>query len=108
MVDGGGAIATEMPLDTPPRPPYFPLRNRIISGLVRAVVIVEARARSGSLITARHALNQGRDVFVVPGPLRAATSEGTNRLLRDGAAPVLEARDVRHRHERDGTYRTGT
>lgn len=89
-----GALLTEMPPGTPTRPPYFPLRNRIISALCRAVVVVEARHRSGSLITARHALAQGVDVLAVPGPVDAPTSEGTNALLRDGAAPALDASDV--------------
>ena len=90
----GGAVVTELPPGYPPRAPFFPLRNRLISGLVRLVIVVEARERSGSLITARHALDQGRDVMAVPGPLSAATSWGPNRLLRDGAPPVLELRDV--------------
>jgi DNA processing protein len=89
-----GAVVTELPPGTPPRRPHFPLRNRLISGLARALVVVEARLRSGSLVTARHALDQGVDVFAVPGPITVPTSEGPNRLLRDGAAPVLEAADI--------------
>lgn len=89
-----GAVLSEMPPGTPPRGPYFPLRNRIISGLCSAVVVVEARLRSGSLVTARHALAQGVEVLAVPGPVDVATSEGPNALLRDGAAPVLDAGDV--------------
>jgi DNA processing protein len=89
-----GALVTELPPGTPPRRAHFPLRNRLISGLARALVVVEARERSGSLITARHALDQGIDVFAVPGPITAPTSAGPNRLLRDGAQPVLDADDV--------------
>ena len=89
-----GAVLSEMPPGTPPRGPYFPLRNRIISGLCTAVVVVEARTRSGSLVTARHALAQGVDVLAVPGPIDVPTSEGPNALLRDGATPVLDAGDV--------------
>ena len=89
-----GLVLTEMPPGTPPRAPYFPLRNRLISGLASAVVVVEARLRSGSLVTARHALLQGREVLAVPGPIGAPTSEGTNQLLRDGARPCLDASDV--------------
>ncbi len=89
-----GAVLSEMPPGTPPRGPYFPLRNRIISGLCAAVVVVEARHRSGSLVTARHALAQGVEVLAVPGPVDVPTSEGPNALLRDGAAPVLDASDV--------------
>jgi DNA processing protein len=89
-----GAVISELPLRTSPRRAFFPLRNRLISGLSAAVVIVEARERSGSLITATHAANQGRDVFAVPGPITAPTSRGTNRLLRDGAFAALGADDV--------------
>ena len=89
-----GLLLTEMPPGTPPLPPYFPLRNRLISALARIVIVVEARLRSGSLLTARHALDQGGEVMAVPGPLGQATSEGANRLIRDGARPVLEAADV--------------
>jgi len=89
-----GAVISEMPFGTPPRGTYFPLRNRLISGLSRCVVVVEARERSGSLITVRHALDQGRDVMAVPGPVTAPTSQGPNRLIRDGAVPILECDDV--------------
>jgi len=89
-----GAVITELPLGMPPRAPHFPLRNRLISGLAAAIVVVEARERSGSLITARHAANQGRDVFAVPGPINAPTSRGPNLLLRDGASPALGADEI--------------
>ena len=77
-----------------PRRPFFPLRNRIISALADAVWIVEARMRSGSLVTARHAADQGVDVVALPGPVGAPTSEGTNALLRDGARIVLDSEDL--------------
>lgn len=89
-----GAILSELPLGTLPRPLHFPLRNRIISGLSRAVVVVEARRRSGSLITVRHALNQGREVFAVPGPVEGPFAAGTNQLLREGARVIQSARDL--------------
>jgi DNA processing protein len=89
-----GAVLSEMPLGVPPLRSYFPLRNRIISGLCLATIVVEARRRSGSLITVRHALAQGRDVFVVPGSIDGPFAEGTNQLLRDGARPIRSARDV--------------
>src|SRR6185436_6402135 len=89
-----GAVVTELALETPPHRLFFPLRNRLISGLARAVVVVEARERSGSLVTARHAADQGVDVFAVPGPITGAHHVGTNRLLRDGAAPLLDSEDV--------------
>ena len=89
-----GAVISEMPLGVPPRPAHFPLRNRIISGLCMGIIVVEARRRSGSLITVRHALGQGREVFVVPGSTDGPFAEGTNQLLRDGARPICCARDV--------------
>ena len=94
QIAANGAVVTELPLGEPPLRQYFPLRNRLISGLSAGVVVVEARERSGSLITANHAANQGRDVFAVPGPITAPTSVGTNRLIRDGAYVVLGPDDV--------------
>jgi len=91
---GNGAIVSELPPGTAPLPQFFPLRNRLISALASAVVIVEARERSGSLITARHAANQGVDVFAVPGPIHAPTSAGPNRLLKEGAYLVSDAADI--------------
>ncbi len=89
-----GALLSEMPAGTPPRAAHFPLRNRLISGLSLAVIVVEARRRSGSLITVRHALNQGREVFVVPGSVEGPFAEGTNHLLREGARAIRHAEDV--------------
>jgi len=93
-IAASGAVVTEFPPGTPPRREHFPFRNRLISALSLAVLVVEARARSGSLVTARHAADQGVDVWAVPGPLGAPTSEGTNRLLRDGAYVALEPADL--------------
>jgi DNA processing protein len=78
------------------------LRNRLISGVASAVVVVEGRERSGSLITARHAADQGRDVYAVPGPISAPTSVGPNRLLRDGAGIVLGAAELLEELRRSG------
>jgi DNA processing protein len=89
-----GAVISELPPGHAPRAAYFPLRNRLISGLARVVIVVEARQRSGSLVTMRLALDQGRDVMAVPGPIDAPTSVGPNQLLRDGARPVLGVSDV--------------
>jgi DNA processing protein len=89
-----GAALTEMPLDWEPRARDFPRRNRLISGLAVGVVIVEAARRSGSLITARMALEQGREVFAVPGSPLDPRAEGTNGLLKQGAILVTEAADV--------------
>jgi len=93
-VIGQGSLVTELPLGTPPRAPYFPLRNRLISAVSEAVVVVEGRVRSGTLWTARHAAVQGVDVYAVPGPVRAPTSAGPHALLRDGARPLTRASDL--------------
>ncbi len=89
-----GVLLSEMPIAWEPRAHDFPRRNRLISGLSVGVVIIEAAQRSGSLITARMALEQGREVFAVPGSPLDPRAEGTNRLLKQGAALVTEAADV--------------
>jgi DNA processing protein len=89
-----GVVLSEMPLDHEPRARDFPRRNRLISGLAAGVVVIEAAQRSGSLITARMALEQGREVFAVPGSPLDPRCEGTNKLLKQGATPVTEAADV--------------
>jgi len=89
-----GAIVAELPLGTEPQARHFPRRNRIISGMALGVVVVEAAARSGSLITARSALEQGREVFAVPGSPLDPRSRGCNDLLRHGATVTENAEDV--------------
>jgi DNA processing protein len=89
-----GAALSEMPLGWEPRASDFPRRNRLISGLSLGVVIVEAAKRSGSLITARCALDQGREVFAVPGSPLDPRAEGTNGLIKQGATPVTETADI--------------
>ena len=89
-----GLLLTEFPPGDRPTAGSFQRRNRLISGLARVTVVVEAAAGSGTLITVDAALSQGRDVMVVPGAITSATSVGTNRLLRDGATPFLEAADL--------------
>ncbi len=89
-----GLLVTEMPPGTIPKAEHFPRRNRIISGLSRAVIVVEAALRSGSLITARFAAEQGRDVFAVPGSPLDPRAEGCNRLIRDGAQILTSIDDV--------------
>jgi len=93
-IEERGAVVSEFPLGTPPLPPHFPQRNRIIAGWGRGVVVVEAAARSGALNTARTAADEGREVMAVPGHPSQPAWEGTNQLLRDGAALVRDARDV--------------
>ena len=89
-----GCLLSEYPPGTPPEAHHFPERNRIIAGLADVVVVVEADERSGALITARLALEEGRDVMAVPGSVFSRLSAGPNGLLRAGAAPVLSADDV--------------
>ena len=93
-IEARGLIMSELVPGTRPLPQYFPQRNRIISGLSRAVVIVEAGERSGSLITARCALEQGRDVLAVPGNVLSGRNRGGHALLRDGARIVETADDI--------------
>jgi DNA processing protein len=93
-IASSGLLITELPPGTPPLEWHFPRRNRIISGLSRAVVVVEARDKSGSLITARLAADQGRDVMAVPGTIVGGRNRGANALLRDGAKLVESAVDI--------------
>lgn len=94
ILKSGGLILSEYPPGTPPLQHHFPARNRIISGLSSGVLVVEAAKRSGSLITAGFALEQGREVFAVPGNIDCAYSKGTNQLIRDGAKMVLGIEDI--------------
>ncbi len=89
VVDTGGALVSDFPLGTLAKPYHFPLRNRLIAMLSRATVVIEAKRKAGSLVTARLALEYGKDVYVVPGPVGAVCSEGCNQLLLDGGAEVL-------------------
>ena len=93
-VETAGLLLTEFPPGERPRVGSFPRRNRLISALARVTVVIEAAAGSGTLITVESALEQGREVMAVPGAITSATSVGTNRLIRDGAAPLLEIEDL--------------
>lgn len=89
-----GLIISEHIVGTYPKPEYFPLRNRIVSGLANGTLIVEAKRKSGSLITADLTLEQGREVYVVPGNISSQNSEGTNDLIKQGAKVVTSAQDI--------------
>jgi DNA processing protein len=94
ILDHGGALISEMPLGTEPQARHFPRRNRLVSGLSRGVLVIEAALKSGSLTTARFALEQGREVMAVPGSPLDPRCRGTNQLLRDGAGLVETAADA--------------
>jgi DNA processing protein len=93
-ISESGALLTEFVLESPPLPQHFPFRNRVISGMTLGVLVIEGAERSGSLITARMAMEQSRDVFAVPGNITSAKSFGPNTLIKDGAKLVQTWRDV--------------
>lgn len=94
IVESGGALLSEYTQGTPPLPHQFLARNRIVSGLADGIVVVEAAAKSGTLSTAAHALEQGKEVFAVPGNITSPLSSGCNALIRQGAIPVTTVQDI--------------
>lgn len=94
QIEAGGAVLSELPLGSPPHGYHFPRRNRLISGLSLGVVVTEAARQSGSLITARLAADQGREVFAVPGPVKEETSRGPHSLIQQGAKLVEQVEDI--------------
>lgn len=94
IIQNGGLLITEFPPNTPARKPYFPLRNRVISGLSLATLVIEAALPSGTLVTAKHALEQGREVFAMPGAIHNPMCKGCHYLLRDGAHWLESSQDV--------------
>lgn len=94
ILETGGAIISEYPLGEKPQKQNFPERNRIITGISRGIIVVEAKKKSGTLITVDFALEQGRDVFVVPGNINALNSTGTNELIKQGAKLITSYTDV--------------
>lgn len=94
IVENGGALISEFEPDFRAAPWTFPQRNRIMAGISQGVLVIEAEEKSGTLITARLALDYNRNVFTVPGPIFSATSKGTNNLLRQGATPITCAKDL--------------
>ena len=94
IIQSGGVIVSEYPLGTKPEKMNFPARNRIISGMSKGILVVEAKEKSGTLITVDFALEQGRDVFVVPGNINSMNSVGTNRLIQQGAKLVTNYHEI--------------
>ena len=94
IIAQGGALISELPLRTPPLKQHFPMRNRIIAGLCHGTLVVEAGIKSGSLITARSAMDSNRDVYAVPGPIHSLLSEGPHELIKNGATPVTKPEDI--------------
>lgn len=94
ILELGGCIISEYPLGTKPQKIHFPARNRIISGISDGVIVVEAKEKSGTLITVDFALEQGKDIYVVPGNINSVNSIGTNALIKQGAKVITNYKDI--------------
>ncbi len=94
IIESGGAIISEYPLGTKPDKMNFPARNRIVSGISKGIIVIEAKEKSGTLITVDFALEQGRDIYVVPGNINSVNSVGTNDLIKQGARLVTNYKDI--------------
>jgi len=94
IIKNNGLVISEYPLGTKPLKQHFPARNRIISGISDSILVVEARKNSGTNITVDFALEQGKDIFVIPGNIYSKTSDGTNFMIAEGAIPVLSYKDI--------------
>ena len=94
IIQKGGAILTEYTPETKPEKMHFPARNRLISGLSNGVLVVEAKEKSGTLITVDYALDQGKDVFIIPSNITSKNSDGTNSLIQQGAKLVTKVEDI--------------
>ncbi|PMP97523.1 MAG: DNA-protecting protein DprA [Thermodesulfobacterium geofontis] len=94
IIKNGGVIISEFPFGTKPKKENFPMRNRIISGLCEGIVVIEAGRKSGTLITAKWALNQGREVFAIPGSVFSSQSEGTHYLIKEGANMITSPEEI--------------
>ncbi len=94
IVSSGGCLVSEFSPETKPELYHFPMRNRLVAGISKAVLIIEAEEKSGTLITARMALDYNREVLVVPGNITSPTSKGTNKLIRQGATPITSSEDI--------------
>ncbi len=94
IIAKGGAIISEYESPSPPQKQNFPKRNRIVSGLSKAVIIIEAPEKSGALITARCALEQNREVYALPGSIFSENSRGTNNLIKQGAHPIISLKEI--------------
>jgi DNA processing protein len=96
ILEAGGAVLSEYPAGAPSLPHHFPARNRLIAAFSRAVLVIEAPHKSGAMITARLALDMGREVWAVPGAITHVNSEGPNALIRNGATPITGPDDIAH------------